>query len=180
MGLGRERGDIIGWTRGAVDQPEDRIGTAARIKAGLNAGGADRPAGLRLMTAKTGAPVRPQILEECVKGRGRGTARLEAGNFPAGIAVFTKPRNNAWRRLRSDVGVFEFAAFENGTKVIAQAIADSAAFSIAGGGDTLAAIAKYGIESQVGYISTGGGAFLEVLEGKTLPAFEVLTRRAAG
>ena len=78
------------------------------------------------------------------------------------------------------VGVFEFAAFENGTKVIAHAIADSAAFSIAGGGDTLAAIAKYGIEKQVGYISTGGGAFLEVLEGKTLPAFEILQRRFEG
>ena len=77
------------------------------------------------------------------------------------------------------VGVFEFAAFENGTKVIAQAIAESSAFSIAGGGDTLAAIAKYGIEKQVGYISTGGGAFLEVLEGKTLPAFEILHKRAA-
>jgi phosphoglycerate kinase len=76
------------------------------------------------------------------------------------------------------VGVFEFSAFENGTKVIAQAIADSSAFSIAGGGDTLAAIAKYGIEDKIGYISTGGGAFLEVLEGKTLPAFEVLARRA--
>lgn len=78
------------------------------------------------------------------------------------------------------VGVFEFAAFENGTKVIAQAIAESSAFSIAGGGDTLAAIAKYGIEKQVGYISTGGGAFLEILEGKTLPAFEILAKRAAG
>ena len=76
------------------------------------------------------------------------------------------------------VGVFEFAAFEGGTKVIAQAVAASPAFSIAGGGDTLAAIAKYGIEKQVGYISTGGGAFLEVLEGKTLPAFEMLSRRA--
>jgi phosphoglycerate kinase len=78
------------------------------------------------------------------------------------------------------VGVFEFAKFENGTKVIAQAIAESSAFSIAGGGDTLAAIAKYGIEDKVGYISTGGGAFLEVLEGKTLPAFEILTKRAVG
>jgi phosphoglycerate kinase len=77
------------------------------------------------------------------------------------------------------VGVFEFAAFEQGTKTIAQAIAASSAFSIAGGGDTLAAIAKYGIEAQVGYISTGGGAFLEVLEGKTLPAFEILALRAA-
>ena len=77
------------------------------------------------------------------------------------------------------VGVFEFPAFENGTRVIAQAIAQSAAFSIAGGGDTLAAIAKYGIEKDVGYISTGGGAFLEVLEGKTLPAFQILQERAA-
>jgi phosphoglycerate kinase len=77
------------------------------------------------------------------------------------------------------VGVFEFAAFENGTKVIAQAIAESSAFSIAGGGDTLAAIAKYGIDKQVGYISTGGGAFLEILEGKTLPAIEILTQRSA-
>jgi phosphoglycerate kinase len=76
------------------------------------------------------------------------------------------------------VGVFEFDAFAKGTEAIARAIADSAAFSIAGGGDTLAAIAKYGIEKQVGYISTGGGAFLEVLEGKTLPAFEILARRA--
>lgn len=78
------------------------------------------------------------------------------------------------------VGVFEFDQFANGTKVIAQAIADSKAFSIAGGGDTLAAIAKYGIEDKVGYISTGGGAFLEVLEGKTLPAFEILAQRANG
>ena len=77
------------------------------------------------------------------------------------------------------VGVFEFPAFAGGTRTLAQAIASSSAFSIAGGGDTLAAIAQYGIEQQVGYISTGGGAFLEVLEGKTLPAFEVLSRRAA-
>ncbi len=76
------------------------------------------------------------------------------------------------------VGVFEFEAFSHGTEAIARAIAASSAFSIAGGGDTLAAIAKYGIEKQVGYISTGGGAFLEVLEGKTLPAFEILAKRA--
>ena len=78
------------------------------------------------------------------------------------------------------VGVFEFDAFAKGTETIARAIAASKAFSIAGGGDTLAAIAKYGIEGDVGYISTGGGAFLEVLEGKTLPAFEILAKRAAG
>ena len=78
------------------------------------------------------------------------------------------------------LGVFEFDAFGNGTKEIANAIARSKAFSIAGGGDTLAAIAKYGVGERISYISTGGGAFLEVLEGKTLPAFEILERRAKG
>jgi phosphoglycerate kinase len=76
------------------------------------------------------------------------------------------------------MGVFEFDQFGGGTQALANAIAQSPAFSIAGGGDTLAAISKYGIEKQVGYISTGGGAFLEFLEGKTLPAVEVLTQRA--
>ena len=97
----------------------------------------------------------------------RTAKRLAAQLKAAGTIVWNGP-----------VGVFEFAAFENGTKTIAHAIAESKAFSIAGGGDTLAAIAKYGIEKQVGYISTGGGAFLEVLEGKTLPAFEILMKRA--
>ena len=76
------------------------------------------------------------------------------------------------------VGVFEFEAFSKGTEIIAKAIATSKAFTIAGGGDTLAAIAKYGIESKISYISTGGGAFLEMLEGKTLPAIEILVKRA--
>jgi len=78
------------------------------------------------------------------------------------------------------VGVFEFDAFAGGTRAIGEAIAASPAFSIAGGGDTLAAIAKYGIEKDVGYISTGGGAFLEILEGKTLPAVAILATRANG
>ncbi len=77
------------------------------------------------------------------------------------------------------IGVFEIDQFGGGTKMLAAAIAHSPAFSIAGGGDTLAAIAKYGIEKQVDYISTGGGAFLEFLEGKTLPAFAILTERAS-
>jgi len=77
------------------------------------------------------------------------------------------------------VGVFEFDAFAGGTKTVAQAIAKSKAFSIAGGGDTLAAVAKYGIAEQISYISTGGGAFLEFLEGKKLPAIEILEQRAA-
>jgi phosphoglycerate kinase len=72
------------------------------------------------------------------------------------------------------VGVFEFDQFGNGTKALATAIAESKAFSIAGGGDTLAAIDKYGINDDVSYTSTGGGAFLEFLEGKELPAVSVL------
>jgi phosphoglycerate kinase len=78
------------------------------------------------------------------------------------------------------VGVFEYAPFEEGTKALAHAIADAKAFSIAGGGDTLAAIAKYDLERRIGYISTGGGAFLEFLEGRKLPAVEMLETRAAG
>ena len=76
------------------------------------------------------------------------------------------------------VGVFEFDQFGKGTEVIARAIASSKAFSIAGGGDTLAAVDKYDIADQVSYISTGGGAFLEFLEGKKLPAVEILEARA--
>jgi phosphoglycerate kinase len=77
------------------------------------------------------------------------------------------------------VGVFEFDQFAEGTKTLATAIAQSKGFSIAGGGDTLAAIAKYKIADQIGYISTGGGAFLEFLEGKMLPAVEILLQRSA-
>ena len=93
-------------------------------------------------------------------------ARLAGQLKAAGTIVWNGP-----------VGVFEFDAFAHGTETLARAIAASPAFSIAGGGDTLAAIAKYGIEKDVGYISTGGGAFLEILEGKKLPAFEILERR---
>jgi phosphoglycerate kinase len=92
-------------------------------------------------------------------------AKLIAG---AGTVIWNGP-----------VGVFEFDQFGGGTRVLAEAIAHSHAFSIAGGGDTLAAIEKYGIESDISYISTGGGAFLEFVEGKTLPAVAALERRAA-
>jgi len=97
----------------------------------------------------------------------RTAAQLAALLGRAGTIVWNGP-----------VGVFEFERFGEGTKVLAQAIADSPAFSIAGGGDTVAAIAKYGIEDRIGYISTGGGAFLEFLEGKKLPAIEILESRA--
>jgi phosphoglycerate kinase len=94
-------------------------------------------------------------------------AKLAAKLKSAGTIVWNGP-----------VGVFEFDAFSHGTETLARAIADGSGFSIAGGGDTLAAIAKYGITDKIGYISTGGGAFLEVLEGKTLPAFDILQQRA--
>lgn len=91
-------------------------------------------------------------------------------------AIIAKAGTVVWN---GPVGVFEFDQFGNGTKTLAQAIAQSPAFSIAGGGDTLAAIAKYGITDDISYISTGGGAFLEFLEGKTLPAVAILGERAA-
>ena len=120
-----------------------------------------------MATVKKAADVAP---EDMILDIGPETAATLAAQIgTAGTVVWNGP-----------VGVFEFDAFSHGTEAIARAIAASSAFSIAGGGDTLAAIAKYGIEREVSYISTGGGAFLEVLEGKTLPAFEILARRAAG
>src|SRR5207237_8771529 len=97
----------------------------------------------------------------------QSAASLAATLEKAGTIVWNGP-----------VGVFEFDRFGHGTETLARAIAASPAFSLAGGGDTLAAIAKYGIAADIDYISTGGGAFLEVLEGKTLPALEILERRA--
>jgi phosphoglycerate kinase len=96
------------------------------------------------------------------------SAQLAAQIAKAGTIVWNGP-----------VGVFEFDQFAEGTKTLATAIAQSKGFSIAGGGDTLAAIAKYKIADQIGYISTGGGAFLEFLEGKMLPAVEILLQRSA-
>jgi len=90
-------------------------------------------------------------------------------------ALIAKAGTIVWN---GPVGVFEYDQFAGGTKTIARAIADSKAFSIAGGGDTLAAIAKYGIADKISYISTGGGAFLEFLEGRKLPAIEILEQRA--
>jgi phosphoglycerate kinase len=98
----------------------------------------------------------------------RTAAVLAAQIAQAGTIVWNGP-----------VGVFEFDQFGAGTRTLALAIAASPAFSIAGGGDTLAAIAKYNITDKIGYISTGGGAFLEFLEGKTLPAVEILLQRSS-
>ncbi len=155
----------------------DLLDAARSVMAAMKARGAEVPIPTDVVTAKTFAADAPATIkpatdvaaDDLILDIGPQTAaRLAAQLKSAGTIVWNGP-----------VGVFEFPAFENGTREIARAIAQSPAFSIAGGGDTLAAIAKYGIEQQMGYISTGGGAFLEVLEGKTLPAFEILEKRAA-
>ncbi|WP_096698279.1 phosphoglycerate kinase [Polaromonas sp. AER18D-145] len=151
---------------------------ARAVMAAMKARGAEVPVPTDVVTAKTFSADAPATVkaaadvadDDLILDIGPQTAKKLADQLmAAGTIVWNGP-----------VGVFEFAAFEGGTQTIARAIAASPAFSIAGGGDTLAAIAKYGIEKDVGYISTGGGAFLEVLEGKTLPAFEILQKRAAG
>ena len=156
----------------------DLVGEAKAVIELMKSRGAEVPIPTDVVTAKTFAADAVATVkkatevadDDLILDIGPETAaKLAEQLMKAGTIVWNGP-----------VGVFEFAAFENGTKTIAHAIAESSAFSIAGGGDTLAAIAKYGIDKQVGYISTGGGAFLEVLEGKTLPAFEILTKRAAG
>jgi phosphoglycerate kinase len=155
----------------------DLLDEARAVIEAMHARGAAVPIPTDVLTAKTFAADAPASIkaanavedDDLILDIGPQTAQVLADQLMrAGTIVWNGP-----------VGVFEFATFEQGTKTIAQAIAASSAFSIAGGGDTLAAIAKYGIEAQVGYISTGGGAFLEVLEGKTLPAFEILALRAA-
>ena len=151
---------------------------ARAVIAAMKARGAAVPIPVDVVTAKefkadapaTVKAVADVAADDLILDIGPQTAAALAAQLKAaGTIVWNGP-----------VGVFEFDAFAKGTETIARAIADSSAFSIAGGGDTLAAIAKYGIDQDVGYISTGGGAFLEVLEGKTLPAFEILAKRAAG
>jgi phosphoglycerate kinase len=120
--------------------------------------------------AATTRPATAVAADEMILDIGPASARVVADIVAkAGTVIWNGP-----------VGVFEFDQFGGGTKALAEAIAKSPAFSIAGGGDTLAAIGKYGIEGDVSYISTGGGAFLEFVEGKTLPAVAALERRAAG
>jgi len=156
----------------------DLLGEAKAVIEAMKARGAAVPIPTDVVTAKKFAADAPATVkavadveaDDLILDIGPKTAALLADMLKkAGTIVWNGP-----------VGVFEFDAFAHGTETLARAIAESSAFSIAGGGDTLAAIAKYGIEKQVGYISTGGGAFLEVLEGKTLPAFEILQKRAQG
>jgi len=156
--------DLIGEARAVIEAMKAR-GAAVPIPVDVVC--AKRFAADAEATVKAAADVAD---DDLILDIGPKTAALLAEQLKAaGTIVWNGP-----------VGVFEFDAFAHGTETIARAIAASDAFSIAGGGDTLAAIAKYGIDKDVGYISTGGGAFLEVLEGKTLPAFEILSKRAAG
>ena len=154
----------------------DLVDQAKSVMAAMTARGAAVPIPVDVVTAKTFAAdalatvksAQDVADDDLILDIGPVTAaRLAEQLMGAGTIVWNGP-----------VGVFEFDAFSHGTETLARAIAASPAFSIAGGGDTLAAIAKYGIENDMGYISTGGGAFLEVLEGKTLPAFEILQQRA--
>ncbi len=155
----------------------DLVNEAKAVIEAMKARGAAVPIPVDVVTAKAFAADAPATVkaaadvaaDDLILDIGPQTAAQLADMLKkAGTIVWNGP-----------VGVFEFDAFAKGTETLARAIAESSAFSIAGGGDTLAAIAKYGIEKDVGYISTGGGAFLEVLEGKTLPAFEILQNRAA-
>jgi phosphoglycerate kinase len=154
----------------------DLIGEAKAVITAMKTRGAEVPIPIDVVVAKSFAADAPATVkaatdvaeDDLILDIGPQTAaKLAEQLMKAGTIVWNGP-----------VGVFEFDAFAHGTETIARAIAASPAFSIAGGGDTLAAIAKYGIEKDIGYISTGGGAFLEVLEGKTLPAFEILQQRA--
>ncbi|WP_374320977.1 phosphoglycerate kinase [Pseudoxanthomonas kaohsiungensis] len=153
----------------------DLLDTAKKILADAKARGADIPLPSDVVVAKAFAADAPATVkpvgevadDDLILDIGPQTgARYAALIAAAGTVVWNGP-----------VGVFEFDAFAGGTEAVARAIAASKAFSIAGGGDTLAAVDKFGIEQQVGYISTGGGAFLEFLEGKTLPAVAALDAR---
>ena len=155
----------------------DLIDTARQIMAEAKARGAEIPVPTDVVVAPefkadapaTVKPVDAVGADDMILDIGPDTAARYAELIrKAGTVVWNGP-----------VGVFEFDAFGKGTQTLARAIADSSAFSIAGGGDTLAAVAKYGITDDISYISTGGGAFLEFLEGKTLPAVAALQARAS-
>ena len=156
----------------------DLVGQAKAVIEAMRARGAAVPIPIDVVTAKAFAADAPASVKEVADVQADDLI-LDIG--PRSAAVLAELLGSAGTIVwNGPVGVFEFDAFARGTEVVARAIADSPAFSIAGGGDTLAAIAKYGIEDRIGYISTGGGAFLEMLEGKRLPAIEILEQRAAG
>ncbi|MGY1458873.1 phosphoglycerate kinase [Luteimonas sp. A534] len=153
----------------------DLIDTAKQIMADARARGADIPVPTDVVVAPAFAADAPATVK-AVDAIDAGDMVLDIGPETAAryAALIAKAGTVVWN---GPVGVFEFDAFGKGTETLARAIAASDAFSIAGGGDTLAAVDKYGIAGGVSYISTGGGAFLEFLEGKTLPAVAALEQR---
>jgi len=153
----------------------DLIETANRIVAAAKARGAEIPLPTDVVVAKQFAADAPATVK-AVDAVAEDDLILDIGPDTAAryAALIAKAGTVVWN---GPVGVFEFDAFSHGTETLARAIAASPAFSIAGGGDTLAAVDKYDIAGQVSYISTGGGAFLEFLEGKTLPAVAALEAR---
>jgi 3-phosphoglycerate kinase len=154
----------------------DLVDTALGIMADAKARGADIPVPTDVVVAPRFAADAPATVK-AVGAVGADDMILDIGPETAAryAAMIGRAGTVLWN---GPVGVFEFDAFGKGTEVLAHAIADSAAFSIAGGGDTLAAVDKYGIADRISYISTGGGAFLEFLEGKELPAVAALRARA--
>ena len=152
------------------------VDTARAIMAKAHARGADVPLPTDVVVAPRFAADAPATVKP-VDAVGEGDMILDIGPETAAryAALIANAGTVVWN---GPVGVFEFDAFGHGTETLAHAIADSAAFSIAGGGDTLAAIDKYGVADRISYISTGGGAFLEFLEGKELPAVAALEARA--
>lgn len=155
----------------------DLVQTAKKIAADAQARGARIPLPVDVVVAPAFAADAPATVKP-VDQVGAGDMILDIGpQTAAQYAELIKAAGTVvWN---GPVGVFEFDAFARGTETVARAIAESRAFSIAGGGDTLAAVDRYGIADDVGYISTGGGAFLEFLEGKTLPAVAALEARGA-
>jgi phosphoglycerate kinase len=155
----------------------DLIPTARKIMAAAKARGAEVPVPTDVVVAPEFAASAPATVKK-VEGVAFGDMILDIGPDTAAryAALIAKSGTVVWN---GPVGVFEFDAFGKGTQTLAQAIAKSNAFSIAGGGDTIAAVEKYGVEANISYISTGGGAFLEFLEGKELPAVAALKARSA-
>ncbi len=154
--------DLVGEAQAIIDIMKAR---GATVPLPVDVVVADELSALARANPVSADAVRP---DDLILDVGAKTAKTFAGLIAkAGTIVWNGP-----------VGVFEYDQFAGGTRAIAEAIAASPAFSIAGGGDTLAAVAKYRIADKISYISTGGGAFLEFLEGKTLPAVEVLEQRA--
>ena len=153
----------------------DLVGTAKQIMADAKARGAEIPIPVDVVVAPEFSATAPATVK-AVDAVGSEDMILDIGPETAKqyAVLIAKAGTVVWN---GPVGVFEFDAFGHGTETLARAIAASKAFSIAGGGDTLAAVDKYGIEKDVSYISTGGGAFLEFLEGKTLPAVAALEAR---